>query len=294
MPPRWLSLTVLAFWLSSTGYLLVWPAVRDLLRSGQPPPYTIDLADEAQHNPAPIQWDVSHNGQESYKAATSVRYNRDDDTFELRVVLTHKPRGPGESRRGAGLVLKRVDSAYVVSREGGLIRTHLRADLELPGPFGAQETRAELDGEVQGNRFVARYRLHSLLGDLRGDIDPVEVGERGSVLNPLHPLARIGGLRPGQSWRQPALADPTGDAIAGHFGVEARAPALEARVLPEAQPFVWDGRERSCLVIEYRDDDDELRARTWVLRDGGQVLRQEAWQDREHWVFTRVTKIDGL
>ena len=49
MPARPLLLAILFFWVATTGWLFykeLWPH----LRSGQPPPYTIDLADEARRD----------------------------------------------------------------------------------------------------------------------------------------------------------------------------------------------------------------------------------------------------
>jgi hypothetical protein len=285
MPPRWLCLVILAFWLSTTGYLIVWPQLRDMLATDEPPPYTIDLADEAQGNHA-THWQVSHNDQDSHTAESTVKY-LGDDTFELGMVLRARPRVP-EAPRGLAVV-QRIESTYVVSREGNLLRTRTRAHFDLP--VTGDELTVAFDGEVRGGRFYSRYLFRSAAQEIPGTLDPVDVSACGSVVNPMHPLRRIGGLRPGQTWRQPL--DPTAEALARALArLGARTPSLVARVLPEPQPLAWLGKERSCLVIEYHDG-DELRARTWVLQGSGLVVRQEAWEGDESWVFTRTTP-DGL
>jgi hypothetical protein len=57
MPPRWLCLSIVAFWLATTGWL-VWCEVRDEIGSDDPPPYVIDIADEAQPENNRIRWQV--------------------------------------------------------------------------------------------------------------------------------------------------------------------------------------------------------------------------------------------
>ncbi len=47
MPPRWLAVPIVIFWVGTTGWLLyqdVWPS----LLPDQAPPYTIDLEDEVR------------------------------------------------------------------------------------------------------------------------------------------------------------------------------------------------------------------------------------------------------
>src|SRR5260370_38876736 len=55
MPPRSIVAAVLLFWLGANGWMFyreVWPH----WRSGEPPPYTIDLTEALGH--ASIRWDI--------------------------------------------------------------------------------------------------------------------------------------------------------------------------------------------------------------------------------------------
>src|SRR5471030_1683909 len=88
MPPRFLTLTILAFWLGMTG----WLAYRDLWprwRAGEPPPYSIDLADEARRQSVPVLWTVYRRlpgmvkDERIGRLHTWVVYRDEDDTFEL-------------------------------------------------------------------------------------------------------------------------------------------------------------------------------------------------------------------
>ena len=111
------------------------------------------------------------------------------------------------------------------------------------------------------------------------------VSAHGSVLSPLHPVNRIAGLRPGQTWRLP-LVDPIKDALtalaAGQPGAEI---VLTAHVLPQTETLTWNNQPTECLVIEYQGDD--VSARTWVQVGTGLVLRQDSERDGERLSLVR-------
>src|ERR1700687_1039638 len=72
MPPRWVIVGIVAFWLVMTGWLFfreLWPR----LQPGQPPPFRIDLADEAQNN-IPIRWSIIKDGEDRGYARTWVNF----------------------------------------------------------------------------------------------------------------------------------------------------------------------------------------------------------------------------
>ena len=69
MPPRWLSAAILLAWAASAVWLFrveIWPT----LEPNAPPPFTIDLVDEAQTETRPISWRVKLNDQRVIVART--------------------------------------------------------------------------------------------------------------------------------------------------------------------------------------------------------------------------------
>src|SRR5438128_2544272 len=82
MASRTLTFLIVAGWLASTGWFVardVWPQ----LRSGEPPPFTIELADEALRQLVPTRWTVRHNGQPVGTVRTTLIYDEKTDSFAM-------------------------------------------------------------------------------------------------------------------------------------------------------------------------------------------------------------------
>ena len=145
-----------------------------------------------------------------------------------------------------------------------------------------------LNGEVKKGRFYSRLRLSSPDQPdktIEKELEPVAVSTHGSVLSPLHPVNRIAGLRPGQTWRLP-LVDPLKDALTAlATGQPGEEITLTARVLPETQTLTWNDQPAKCLVVEYQGDD--VSAKTWVQVGTGLVLRQESERGGERLALQR-------
>ena len=291
MPPRWLSVPIVLFWLGTTGWLFyqdVWP----LLRPGQAPPYTIDLEDEVQTRQAHIHWSVLYNDRPYLRAETWVEPDPADDTFALKATLrplAASAKGRDDDEPFGGLVrLRRSASTYRIARNGDL--RSLSVDFTIEAHAGSLVASGDgvLDGEVKDGKFFSRLRLSSPVlpgGGVEKELDPVPVSAHGSVLSPLHPVNRIAGLRPGQTWRLP-LVDPIKDALSalasGQPGAEI---VLTAHVLPHAETLTWNNEPAECLVIDYQGDD--VSARTWVQVGTGLVLRQDSERDGERLALVR-------
>ncbi len=280
MPARPYVLAIIAFWLASSGWLFhkeVWPR----LRSGEPPPYTIDLADEArQHNIVPIRWAIHRNGVKIGIAKTTVRFHESDDTFELRGEIESINLG------AASIVqIREMMGKYRITRDGNLreLEVNLTAAFTIPGqvPFTA---KGRLEGQVKDEKFFPRCRIDSALFSKEFVLDPVPISSSGNVLNPLHPVNRINGLSPGQRWRTP-LVDPLRDLPATIFGTSPGVRMLNAEVLPELQLHWWNGRDRECYVIEYMGED--IVAHVWVREKDGMVLRHDTTIRGEEMVLER-------
>ncbi|HWG46994.1 MAG TPA: hypothetical protein VN688_29795 [Gemmataceae bacterium] len=302
MPSRWLTAVIVLFWLATTGWLFwhdLWPE----WRSGEPPPFHIDLVEEVQRGgKMKTSWIVyrdkgdEESAQKVFNAWTWADYHQGDDTFTLHadfkapyVPKTSQNKDAaresvarGVSGGGGQVVVTRMKSEYRVTRQGQL--QSLRAD--IGGKFSYLELimidgEASLWGEVHDEQFFAHYHLSASGTSLQGDLKPVPVSYHGSVLMPLHPVNRIHGLRPGRTWRQ-ALVDPFRDVLPRLAG---GVHYLQAHVLEQPQVLERGKDTTTCLVIEYTGED--MSAKTWVEQDSERVQRQEFTLDKVHWVIQR-------
>jgi hypothetical protein len=279
MPRRSFSLAIVAFWLATMAWL-AYREIGPLLRAGQPPPFAIDLADEAQLHAPRIRWAILRvvNGEETRigRARTWVTYRAADDSYELH--------NQTEQLTLGGLVLSvrvpRMETVYRVGRDGDLRQMTTELTAHVRAPVAVLEIKASVEGAVRQERFFSRGMVEAGgWGRHELTLQPVAVSALGTVLNPLHPVNRITGLRPGQQWRMP-LVNPLVDAVAATVADKLplfkQGPRfLNAAVLNQSRLLSYEGRTVSCLVIEYRGDDD-LTATTWVRESDGLVLRQEA------------------
>src|SRR6266851_3374804 len=198
MPPRSFVLVITLFWLAATGWLFyrdLWPH----LRSGQPPPYTIDLADEALQQAPKISWGIFRKKNKIGIVQTWLTYRESDDTFELYSRADKLDWGP------IGLFsveIRALSGMYRVTRDGQLRKLLAEATISGRGigPLQALggKVRAHVEGEVQNERFLPQGSVDFNGTRIELPLEPVAVSSQGSVLNPLHPIGRVRGLRPGQ------------------------------------------------------------------------------------------------
>jgi hypothetical protein len=293
MPSRFTILAIIAFWLGTSGWLFyrdLWPWIAP----AAPPPFAIDLTDEAQAHA--IRWTVFLNDRRMGYAHTGTDYHEKDDTFsiwgEFKLWLSPEMRGT------ANLLFA---TRYVVTREGDL--RNLRVDGTFNVPF--QSHTVEVTGHVQGPVEEGRLRPHveimapAVDVELNKDLDPLPIMRRGSLLNPLQPVNRIAGLRKGQHWLIP-MVDPSEDLLGAAGKVlgldalslflkqqDARAQLLRAEVLPQTESITFDRKECVCVVIEYNGAN--LSGRTWVREIDGLVLRQQVVKGSENLILQRET-----
>jgi hypothetical protein len=275
MPPRWLALLIVVFWLGTTAWF-VWRDLAPGWTAGQPPPYLIDLADEADKNAQHNVWYVVAEGAEDERlgrAETWVKYFETEDVFELTMKL-EEFKGSQRKLQLGRLRLQTMVDTYRVTRAGALLEA--RSELTVDTTVLGQPVRGvvfKLAGKVQEGRFHPTCRLELATLDQEFRLPAVDVSRYGSILQPLHPVNRIQGLRPGQTWRMP-LFDPFADAASRLIDRGAEPVILTARVRPNPEPLPGQP-EISCLVIDY-DGADDSKPRTWVRASNGLVMRQEA------------------
>jgi hypothetical protein len=292
MPPRWVSAAIVAAWVASAAWLFrqeLWPS----LEPDAPPSFTVDLIEETQTEKVPVRWRVTCDGVPILAARTSVSHRAQENDFTLRAHF--EPRealvGPDHKAYPLPYRVRRMASAYRVTPEGRLLDVDAQLSIEKKLNGLPVEMDAHVWGEVVRGQFRPHYEVDILgVKKLAGELPPVSVSSQGSVVLPLHPVNRIGGLKPRQTWRVPAL-DPLGAALESFVGGEDRVRYLRATVRPRAEVLRWNDADVRCLVIDYREekqfDGEPTGARTWVREADGVVLRQEAELSGNSWVMTR-------
>jgi hypothetical protein len=288
MPSRWICLGIVLCWIAVNG-LLFWRDMLPRLLPGQPPPYAVELVEEAQTNRASVSWAVffDDNPKEVARIKTRVEHPR-RDVFELvslfKPVNLQKPVPYGADGR---LLLEKVESAYLVNSAGDLLGVKAHIDAKeasgIPVEF-------DLLGEVEAGSMTPR--LHAALpGGLfkgkKGTIDLATMGDVGgsALLLPLHPMNRIHGLSPGQTWTVHVL-DPLAPARWALHGFSDDGSLAHAAVRRQEEAFTFANYEDvACLVIDYEGVD--LKVRTWVARKDDQVMCQEATLGKTRWTINR-------
>lgn len=166
MPPRWLSVGIVAAWLATTAWLFwhdLWPD----WRPGQPPRFSIDLVEEVRSTTkAGIRWNVRRRREKNAEAAktdtaatwidlgaatTWTEYRQSDDTFVLRAELKSLKKDPPEL---LSFSVQCLASEYHVDRKGRL--KSLEAVLGLSSK-GAKE--ASRNNQTPRNKWPAYATL---------------------------------------------------------------------------------------------------------------------------------------
>jgi hypothetical protein len=291
MPSRLTTTAIIAFWLATT----YWYVSRDLwprLTAPAPPPYVIDLADEALRQAVPIRWSLWRNGKKVTPIRTSVKYDKFDDSFEMSASMSSVVEF---ELFGQTIKIKKVEDNYRVNRAGQL----LGFATTIGGSIQSYSFELQIDATVTKGEAQIRCRLESPAGVLEPKVPPYPITQAG-VFNPLHPVNRIQGVRPGMKWTLP-LVDPVSDAR--WFALQALVPSelgqplsqltssttvkmLRAEVVgPKVLASSPPTNPVECNVIEYQGDG--YSAKTWLRVSDGAVMRQEATVSGEELVLER-------
>jgi hypothetical protein len=259
MPSRLVTAGILLFWLTMTGWLIEREVVPMMIADASPS-YRIDLTDEI--GSPQVAWHVLSDGKRIGGAISQIVVN-DDRSFEFHSKYSFDRLSLGPVK------FKLATSVIRVSEDGKLLAISAR--------FGLQhDTVLELKGEVVNNILEPHlYRDGSEWKLI--DLGKIDLSRQGSVVNPMHLMSRLRGLRAGQSWRIHRLDPLSGvqNQLVNQLGKQGVAvPTLIAEV--KLDTLHWNRKEVPCHKIEYYEPGKEVTARTWVRKLDGLVLQQEA------------------
>ena len=275
MPPRLATATIIVFWLATTG-VLVYRELAPRFQAGEAPPFTIPLTAEVGNNI--VNWNVFQKDLEIGSGETRIQ-RQPDRTFELSAKF----------KLNQITILKefekvRVVGAYRVTEDGKLLAG--TANIYLP-EFDAE---IALEGQVRNGQF------HPKLAVLVGGRDinpfpppvPFPVSESGSILNPMHLVHKISGLRAGQSWTIP-LMDPLRAAPAVKGLVSGKTSIIgDVVATVTTEDREWHKQSTPCFKIEYAKPGERPLAATWVRRRDDAVLEQWASYEGAEYTLRRA------
>lgn len=296
MPSRPVVVLILLFWLAVLG-VVAYREVIPRFFGDEPPAPEFVAADE--FSGATVSWSI-HRGaadEKIGKMTSRIEYVGDDNSFRF-VNNYHKLK---LSLLAFEVNVVSATTELRVDRNGQLKKQTLNGTAEIDTGWlgGGQKltATAEANGVVRDGFLEGSATLTApaLFADPSvGTFTPVPV-PAGQVLNPLMPVDRLRGVTPGKKWAVRQV-DPLREALSelvlkglqeewAKRGGGKRKPA--AVTLPEPpellaevlrDPVTLDRPDGpvSCWVIEYRCDKPKIEARTYVRRDDGRVLRQEA------------------
>jgi hypothetical protein len=291
MPSRLGIVAILFFWCCVTGYV----AYRDLYPrffADTPPQIGIELVDELSS--AATQWTI-YRVDDTTGVATKIgamtgrtEYVGADDTF--RFITNY--RGLKYDTFSISVEVPTGTVTIRTDREGRLREQSMlgKFDIQMQGQTVAT-AEADVTGIVQDGLLVGRAKL-SIPGFFKEpfneELKPVAVPE-GRILNPMMPVDRLKGVVPGRRWtiRQ---TNPMEESLQALILAVLAKNNMNSKLLPQfnndsellaevrssPENLTREGKSVSCWVIHYESADKQRTAKTYVRRENGQVLRQEA------------------
>jgi hypothetical protein len=259
--------------------MLVYREVVPRFQAGEPPPFTIPLTAEVSGES--VDWHVLQKGEKIGDGRTKISLES-GRTFELSARFSMKKLSAFEDVK--------LTSAYSVTEEGRLLSGS--ANVKLAYRLETRLLPIEIDfrGEVREQMF------HPKLAVLVSGLDvtpytptPIPVSESGSVVNPMHLVHKISGLRAGQSWVIP-LMDPLSALPSDLLGSLPGKPAVVNQVFATVMidDLPWHGEKVACFKIEYAKPNERPSAATWVRRRDDAVLQQWAAYEGFEYILQRA------
>lgn len=275
MPSRPVVLAIVIFWLATTGWL-VYREFSERYGRGEPPPYTIDLTDEVGDNS--VRWTVLQKDKAVGDGFTRIqrlpdrtfRFGAEFRISHFKIFILEIPR-------------LKVVGTYRVTEDGRLLEA--AANLQTEQPLAVE---FDFSGAVRNGLMHPELKLlvagveHSLPA-----IEPTPVSDSGRILNPMHLVHKITGLREGHTWKIP-LMDPLKALPAATTDLLPAKDMLISHVEADVkrETLAWHGTDTDCFKIEYRRPEGKVIAGTWVRRSDAAVLQQ--WASYEGIEYTLV------
>jgi hypothetical protein len=248
MPPRTITLGIVALWLAALG----WMAYREWWREPELPPL-LDRTDEVGKQSA--RWRIWVNREVVGHVQTDIGRPRKEPLFALRADCTFVP---GFTFRGE--TITKLKSTYRATPRGQLRK------LECEVKIGEHEAKAW--GEIGDEGFWA-----TVSRDIPMACEQVRYYGQVGGFNLLQPLHRLPGLYEGRRWEVMAI-DPLTLALqrridapnSGFFAM--RATTVPAKVS-------WDEQLVPCWRVDFSKGGG-VYAHVWARVDDGLVLWQQA------------------
>jgi hypothetical protein len=292
MPSRPAVAVILLFWAVVTGYV-VRREVLPRYFADTPPHIDFVLVDELSS--ATVTWGVYRERKKVGTMSSRTEHLPADDTFRFSNTyrgLRFEFEVPIVEAK-VGFDVPTASTAIRVGRDGRLREQTMSGTFEVSvGGLSLGAAKAEVDGRVVNGELVGRARLDPPKGmadkPFEEELVPVPVPD-GQAMNPLMPVDRLAGVTPGKRWTV-RHTDPVSDSlrllmmrVLKEKGVDSKllptavdSPQLLAEVLADPESLPRADGAASCWVIRYESADKAISARTYVRRDDGRVLRQEA------------------
>ncbi|PHX64105.1 MAG: hypothetical protein CK551_02620 [Planctomycetaceae bacterium] len=273
MPPRLISvMIVMLFIVVNTS--LFYTEILPRIRSGLPPSFNVDLADEAGNLRPVVNWKVLVRGEEFLKLRTGVTLvDNQEDEFWLWAEYS-QPTNAGLKPARDFLGLKLMRNEFRVHRDGDMLG--LQAKVQIESLRGVDfPLTLEISGEVSNGLLRPEVKVDSRLGERTFKLESMDVPVSGAVFQPFLPVHRILGLYPGRTWKQPFF-DPLSLAFSSGVaqgGLDQGTGSVIAKVRNDIVDVMWGGKKIPCIIIDYTGSD--LESTVWVGVQNGMVIRQK-------------------
>lgn len=298
----WYKGIVIAFWLTTTAWLMVTKIVPPFV-VGNPPSMRVIL-DSMDEESSLVGWDLRIGGKHigwAINRFEKTSYGAQE--FQTFVELRHlslnsilsdafssmlKWRQPEDADDALSIELA-IDSWTRLTIDTLGYPSHLITEFTVTdnallgnGKMGdVPNFRIRLQGEVVGDTL----QLDLSIGDFKYK-RIFSIPRDAMITDSLAPMGELPGLRVGQSWTVPVFSP-------FQAGAERPMELLEARVT-RMDTVVWEDMAVRCMVVELSEAGQQsltsnrgIRGRSWVAPDG-KVLKNELVLQNEPLTFERM------